>query len=70
MCEDVLGFYDKCNESVEATVSYLTHLELLSVLRETSGAWELADHPDLATPEDVNHWLKQLRLTRHDDDSA
>jgi hypothetical protein len=64
MCEDVLDLYDKRNESVEATVSHLTCLELLSVLRETSGVWELTDHPDLATPEDVNHWLTQLRLTR------
>ena len=64
MCEDLSDLYDKCNESVEATVSHLTHLELLAVLRETFGVWELADHPDLATPEDVNHWLKQLRLTR------
>lgn len=64
MYEDVLDLYDKRNASVEATVSHLTYLELVSVLRETSGVWKLADHPDLATPEDVNPWLKQLRLTR------
>ncbi|MBN2391976.1 MAG: hypothetical protein JXR84_14705 [Anaerolineae bacterium] len=46
---------------VEATASYLARLKVLSALRETSGAWESADHPDLVTPEDVNHWLEQLR---------
>jgi hypothetical protein len=46
---------------VEATATYLRRLKVLSVLKETSGAWHAGDHPELVKPEDVNRWLKDLR---------
>jgi len=35
--------------------------EQIKVLEETAGAWQDADHPELATGEDIDHWLAQLR---------
>lgn len=46
---------------VEATAVYLSRLRVLTALKETGGAWRNEDHPDLATPEDVNLWLDRLR---------
>ncbi|MGC9349768.1 MAG: ribbon-helix-helix domain-containing protein [Anaerolineae bacterium] len=46
---------------VEATAAYLRRLKVLAVLKETSGAWSADDHPEMATPEDVNRWLEDLR---------
>jgi metal-responsive CopG/Arc/MetJ family transcriptional regulator len=46
---------------VEATAAYLARLKVLAALKATAGAWTTADHPELATPEDVNRWLAELR---------
>jgi len=46
---------------VEATAAYLIRLRILAALKETHGVWRDEDHPDLATPEDVNLWLDRLR---------
>ena len=46
---------------VEATEAYIRKLKLLAVLKETAGAWDDASHPELATPEDIDHWLRQSR---------
>ncbi len=46
---------------VEATAAYLARLKVLATLKATAGVWETADHPELATPEDVNDWLAALR---------
>ena len=46
---------------VEATAAYLARLKVLSALKATAGAWTTADHPELATPEDINRWLEELR---------
>lgn len=46
---------------VEATATYLARLKVLAALKATAGAWTTADHPELATPEDVNRWLAELR---------
>ena len=46
---------------VEATATYLARLKVLAALKATAGAWAASEHPDLATPEDVNHWLAELR---------
>ncbi len=35
--------------------------EQLNVLEETAGAWKDDDHPELATGEDIDRWLQQLR---------
>jgi len=45
----------------EALEEHLTLAEQLAVLEESAGAWTEADHPELRTPEDVEHWLAQLR---------
>jgi Arc/MetJ-type ribon-helix-helix transcriptional regulator len=45
----------------EATATYLSRLKVLAAIRETQGAWEEKDHPELATPDDVSAWLQALR---------
>jgi Arc/MetJ-type ribon-helix-helix transcriptional regulator len=46
---------------VEATAAYLRRIKVLAALTETQGAWQDEDHPELATPEDVNRWLASMR---------
>ena len=46
---------------VEATAAYLSRLKVLAVLQETTGAWDDTRHPEMATPEDVNRWVAELR---------
>ncbi len=46
---------------VEATAAYLRRLKLLAALRETAGAWDDASHPELATAEDIDRWLAEIR---------
>ncbi len=48
---------------VEATAAYLSRLRVLGALRESAGAWSDADHPELATPQDVDRWLTELRAS-------
>lgn len=51
---------------VTATEDYVRKLRLLAVLKETAGAWDNESHPELATPEDIDRWLRQIRSTwRH-----
>lgn len=33
----------------------------LAVLRDEGPAWRDEDHPELASPEDVDRWVRQLR---------
>jgi Arc/MetJ-type ribon-helix-helix transcriptional regulator len=35
--------------------------EQLAALDETAGAWSDANHPDMATDEDIDRWLEDLR---------
>ncbi len=46
---------------VAATADYVRRLKLLAAIKETAGAWDDESHPDLATPEDIDQWLQQLR---------
>ena len=46
---------------VAATADYVRRLKLLAVLKETAGAWDDESHPELATPQDIDRWLRQLR---------
>jgi hypothetical protein len=48
---------------VAATEGYVRKLRLLATLRETAGAWDDSSHPDLATPDDIDNWLRQLRAS-------
>ena len=46
---------------VAATEAYVQKLKLLAVLKETAGAWDDASHPEMATPEDIDRWLHEIR---------
>jgi hypothetical protein len=46
---------------VAATEAYVRKLKLLAVLKETAGAWDDASHPEMATPEDIDRWLRHIR---------
>ncbi len=50
-----------------ATEEFVRKLKLMAVLKETAGAWDDASHPELATPEDIDRWLREIRSTwRHE----
>ncbi len=38
---------------------------VLAQLRDEGPAWKDKDHPELATPEDIDHWIRQLREYGH-----
>ena len=46
---------------VMATTEYVRKLELLSAIKETAGAWDEASHPELATPADMDRWIREVR---------
>lgn len=46
---------------VQATAEYVRKLKLLAAIKETSGAWDDASHPELATAEDIERWVRQMR---------
>jgi hypothetical protein len=46
---------------VAATTDYVHRLRLLRAIRETAGIWKDEYHPELATPEDIDEWLRQMR---------
>ena len=48
---------------VQATAEYVRKLKLLAAIKETSGAWDDASHPELATPDDIERWIRQMRGT-------
>ena len=52
---------------VAATSAYVRRLKLLAAIKESAGTWDGKNHPELATPEDINRWLRQIRSTwRHE----
>ena len=46
---------------VMATTEYVRKLKLLSAIKETAGAWDQAIHPELATPADIDRWIRDVR---------
>lgn len=46
---------------VAATADYVRKLKLLAAIKETAGSWDDESHPELATPEDIDRWLRQIR---------
>jgi len=46
---------------VAATTEYVHRLKLLRTIQESAGLWADASHPELATPEDIDAWLRQMR---------
>lgn len=51
---------------VEATRDKLTRLKQKKALALTAGAWADEDHPELARPEDVTNWIRELRSTANE----
>jgi hypothetical protein len=49
-----------CNVTQKTTVR---KLKVLTAIKETAGAWDDESHPELSTPEDTDHWLRQVRST-------
>ena len=45
----------------EAAREKLSRLSLLKALEETAGAFEVAEHPEWATSQDVAQWVRSLR---------
>jgi hypothetical protein len=50
---------------VKATEEVARRERLRKALDAAAGAWKLEDHPELATPEDVDRWIRQLREYGH-----
>ena len=49
--------------NVAFLVACLNRLKVLTALMETAGVWSDADHPEMATPQDVMRWLAELRAS-------
>lgn len=57
---------------VEATEKEMRRWKLLAALERSAGAWKDEDHPELATSEDIDRYIRELRSTwrsREDTDS-
>jgi hypothetical protein len=39
----------------------LSRLKLLAAIEASAGAWRDEDHPDLATPADIDRWIQEGR---------
>ena len=50
---------------VKATEEAARRERLRKALDAAAGAWKLEDYPELATPEDVDRWIRQLREYGH-----
>lgn len=46
---------------VTATAEYVRKLKLLAAIKETAGAWDDASHPELASGEDIERWIREIR---------
>jgi hypothetical protein len=46
---------------VQATLEAARREQLRQALSTAAGAWKRKDHPELATPKDVDRWVRQLR---------
>ena len=45
----------------EVLARELRHRKLKAALKASAGAWKDEDHPELATFDDVNHWIEEGR---------
>lgn len=39
----------------------LNRVRLMKVIEETCGVWTIENHPDLATPEDMDAYVRRMR---------
>jgi len=46
---------------VEATEKEIRRLKMAAVLEDAFGAWHDEDHPELATPQDVDRFVHEMR---------
>lgn len=44
-----------------AVARELHRLKLLAAIDASAGAWHDEDHPDLATPADIDRWIEEQR---------
>jgi hypothetical protein len=50
---------------VEATEKEVERLKQIATLRRTAGAWKDKDYPQLATDEDIERFVHDLRASWH-----
>jgi hypothetical protein len=55
---------------IDALDRELHRVRLKEALKASYGAWKEEDHPELATPEDIDHWIEEGRKTATRDWSA
>lgn len=48
---------------VEAVVEKLALQEQLAAIEESAGTWSDQEHPELATDQDIDRWLTELRAS-------
>lgn len=48
---------------VDSVAKELERLKLLAVLERTAGAWKDEDYPELATDEDIDRYIRELRAS-------
>ena len=48
---------------IDALDRELRRLQLKEALKASYGAWKDEDHPELATPEDIDRWIEEGRKT-------
>jgi hypothetical protein len=48
---------------IEALDKELHRVRLKEALKASAGAWKDEDHPELATPEDIDRWIEEGRRT-------
>lgn len=46
---------------VDAVNKEVRRLRLLKAIEDSAGAWSLEEHPDLATPEDIDAYVRKMR---------
>jgi hypothetical protein len=50
---------------VDLTQKEVERLKLLAALERTAGAWKDEDYPELATDEDIDRYIRDLRASWH-----
>ena len=50
---------------VEATEREVERLKVLAALEQTAGVWKDEDYPELATDEDIERYIHDLRASWH-----
>jgi hypothetical protein len=55
---------------IDALDRELHRVRLKEALKASYGAWKDEDHPELATPEDIDRWIEEGRKTATRDWSA